>query len=148
MDRNLRLTEIGRRRAKIALFRKMLVPFLVFEAILLGVLVFFMRPSLLQFIVILGLALLILLVFAFRTWMNPVLSFRDWGLHVGEDSIYLTDDPDRRPLRRGEIGSLVESADGLVVKARGAPRRIWIPAGIEDYDNLRRTLEAWMRSET
>ncbi len=145
MDRNYRLTETGMLRAKIAVFRKMLIAFLIFQAIVLSCLFFFVRMTTYQIVTVLALAFLMLQIFILRTWMNPALSFRDWGLHLGNTSIYLTTDPQRTEIKRGEMVSLVENSKGLSIRGKELEQRIWIPAGVENYAEVKRTLESWLQ---
>ncbi len=146
MPRLLCLTEAGKRRAKMALIRKMLVPFVIFQTIVVGSLIFFLRLTAMQSVGVVALAFLVLRLFVYRTWRNPAFSFQNWGLHLGDDSIYLTEHPDDTEIRRGEIAAIVESADGLRIKGTRSDRGFWIPSGVEDYASVKRTLESWMRN--
>jgi hypothetical protein len=145
MDRNLCLTETGILRARIVVFRKMLIPFLIFQAIVLACLFFFVHMTTFQIATVLALAFLMLLIFVIRTWNNPGISFRDWGLHLGDASIYLTTDPQRTEIKRGEMVSLVENSKGLYIRGKELEQRIWVPAGVEDYSVVKRTLQSWLR---
>jgi hypothetical protein len=145
MDRNFRLTESGMLRAKISVFRKMLIAFLIFQAIVLTGVFFIAHMTAIQIATVLALAFLMLLIFIFRTWNNPGISFRDWGLHLGDTSVYLTTDPQRTEITRADFISLVENSKGLYIRGKELEQRIWIPAGVENYAEVKRTLESWVR---
>jgi hypothetical protein len=148
MNKNFYLTENGKRRAKLVMLRKMLIPFIIFEIILFGALIIVLHLNVLQIVIVAIIAFLMAEVFVIRTKKNPALSFKEWGLHLDETSIYLTENPQDSEIRCEELGSLMESSDGLIVKGKKTSQRIWIPAGVEDYDNVKKILESWLRNVT
>jgi len=146
MNQNFTLTKDGRRRAKSVMVRKMLIPFIIFETILFAVVIIMLNLNFVEIVVVAIIAFLMARLFVIRTRNNHAISFNDWGLHLDDSSIYLTENPLDSEIRREELGSLVESSDGLIVKGKNFTQRIWIPSGVENYSIVKETLESWLHN--
>jgi hypothetical protein len=146
---NFSLTEAGRLHAKWIMFRKMLMLYLGLMTVLVLVTRLIWELSVGQWVILAVAAIVLLGVFVQRTWNNEAISFRDWGLHIDEQCVYLTGSNHRSQLgthriRREDVRQVIESDIGLIVKGLTADQQIWIQAGVEDYAMIRDKLDGWL----
>ena len=140
MKENFKLTQAGRNQAKWTMFRKLLWVFLIGEGVLFTAMLWIWKMPIATLAVI---AVAMIALFVKRTWNNEGISFRDWGLHLDEQSVYLTERPEGTEIKRGDVKEVVESKAGLIVKGQRFGQQIWIPAGVEDYVFVRQKLKSW-----
>lgn len=144
MKENFKLTDAGRYQAKWIMFQKMLWPFIIGEVVINTVILMIWSMSISGIAILATIAILMLAVFVKRTWNNENLNFRDWGLHIDEESVYLTEDPQSTEILRADVKKVEESDSGLIVKGQSFGKQIWIPAGVEGYFMVRQKLNSWV----
>ncbi len=144
MNRTLPLTRVGRLRARRVVLRRQAVAFGVCYALLAAALVYLLDlTSFLHLSLVIAIGIGLLLVVTVRGWGD--VSFAGWELHLDDDGIDLAGNPGDTRIGREEIRSVRESSSGLVVKGGSPPHRIWVPAGVEHYADVKRTLQEWLR---
>lgn len=143
MNRTVELTRRGRLQARRIVLRRQAAAFAVAYALLAAALVYLLDlHSLLQLTLVVGVGVALVLWVIARGWGE--VGFEGWGLHLDDDAVYLTGNAGDTRILRDEIRSLRESGTGLVVKGGSPPHRIWIPAGVEHYAQVKQTLQAWL----
>ncbi len=143
MNRTILLTRVGRLRARRLVLRRQAIAFGVAYALLAAAFVYLLdlRSFLSLSLVVAG-GIALLLVVTLRGWGD--VGFAGWALHLDEGALYLAGNPSDTRISRDEIRSLRESSAGLVVKGGSPSHRIWIPAGVEHYAEVKRTLQGWL----
>ncbi len=143
MNRTLPLTRVGRLRARRTVLRRQAAAFGVSYALLAAALVYLLDlRSFLPLSIVIALGIALLFAVTVRGWGD--VSFSGWGLHLDDDAVYLTGNPGDTRIGREEIRSVRESSAGLVVKGGSPAHRIWIPAGVEHYTDVKATLQGWL----
>jgi len=136
-----RLTPQGRQRAKWRMLAGMFQAFLVLSAIFFAATVYFWELTLWPSVAVAGCLAVMLALFAVRTWLNDAIAWKDWGLYLDDEQVYLTEFPDSPRIRRAEVTRVTETAAGLIVVGQG--RQLYVPEGVEDYDTVKRRLLSW-----
>ncbi len=145
MNEYFKMTTAGKRHAKARMFRKLFCLFLVLEVALFAGVVYFRRMSSDEMVGLGVVAALMLVVFSVRTWNNSHFDFRDWGLHLDDQVVYLTENPEGTTIHRNEVSRIVVSGSGMIVKGREFGKQIWIPEGVESYEDIKQKLQRWAK---
>ncbi len=111
MNEYFKMTTAGKRHAKVLMFRKLFCLFLVLEAALFASVVYFWHMSSGEMVGLGVVAALMLVVFSVRTWNNSNIDFRDRGLHLDDQVVYLTENRE---------GTTIQMAASCVVLAKCA----------------------------
>ncbi len=143
MKQLYRLTAEGRQRAKRMMFRKMVVMLAALEFLVLAVTVFLWRPSTGVLLGLVATAVVMLVGVSVLVWRSASMDWSNWGLYLDDEQVYLTEFPDSPRLRRSEVTRITESRAGVIVYGAALGHQLFIPAGVEDYPDIKKRLASW-----